>query len=213
MTPGQAPAHAARGAVLLPEQLPGLPPSPRPAESEQVPAAAPLVSRSFLLVGTSVAVTGVWGAVIWLSLHVVADSKLTSVALFVHLAALVAGFGAVLVVDWVGALWLLGRRALVDVLALARTCHAVIWAGLALLSLSGALLNPDLSALRTQVKLGLVLVLALNGVQAIALQSRLDALRGTPSRALLAWSSASALVSQAGWWTATLIGFLTHQSH
>ena len=204
MTITQQPAHL-RGAVLLPEHRPDIvPPEPEPV---------PLVSRAVLLVAAAGAVVAVWGAVLWLSLHVEADATLMSVALFAHLTALVAGFGAVLVVDWVGLLWVLGKRRLVDVVNLAHTCHVVIWLGLALLTLSGALLNPDLTALRTQVKLAVVLLLALNGVQAVALQKRLATVAGPPPRGLLLWSTGSAAISQVGWWTATLIGFLTHQSH
>jgi hypothetical protein len=195
-----------RGAVLLrPQPAPAEPPEPEPA-------VAPLLPAVLLLVLAGGAVATVWAASLWLSLHVEADATLHTVALFAHLVALTAGFGAVLVVDWCGLLWLLGRRRLEDVVDLARTCHAVIWAGLAALTLSGSLLHPDLGALRTQVKLGVVLVLALNGVQAVLLQRRLEAVSGAPARRLLLRVAASAGLSQAGWWTATAIGFLTHQA-
>lgn len=160
----------------------------------------------------ALAVCGVWAAAMWLSLHVQADETLHSVALFAHLSALVVGFGAVLVVDWCGLLWALGRRPLTEVLALAQTCHAVIWLGLVGLTLSGALLAPDLSALRTQVKLAAVLLLGLNGVQAFALHAQLQAAGGPLPGRLLRRAAATAVISQAGWWTATVIGFLTHQS-
>ena len=200
-----------RGAVLL-NVLDSPPLRPAaPAATEDQPA--PLLSPTVLLLSAAGAVSAVWAAAIWLSLHVEADATLTSVALFAHLSALVAGFGAVLVVDWCGLLWMLGKRRLIDVVNLAHTCHAVIWLGLAGLTLSGALLNPDLTALRTQLKLGVVLMLGLNGVQAIALQRRLDALVGAPPQRLLLRSTLSAGLSQAGWWTATVIGFLTHQAH
>lgn len=172
-----------------------------------------MVHPTALLLAAAGAVSAVWGAALWLSLHVETDQTLRAVALFVHLAALAAGFGAVLVVDWGGVLWMLGKRRLTDVLSLAHTCHAVIWFGLAALTVSGALLHPDLTTLRTQVKLGVVLGLALNGIQAHALQQRLEAVNGSPGRGLLLRSTVSASISQAGWWTATVIGFLTHQSH
>ena len=158
------------------------------------------------------AVCVVWAAACWLSLHVRADQALQTVALFVHLSALIVGFGAVLVVDWCGLLWALGRRSLIEVLALAQTCHAVIWLGLVGLTLSGALLSPDLTALSTQVKLAAVLLLGLNGVQAMSVHVRLHATGVPPPGRLLRRATATAFISQAGWWTATVIGFLTHQA-
>jgi hypothetical protein len=199
-----------RGAVLL--QLPAEVPQPRrrDAEAEQPDA---LISQRSLLLAAAGAAGAVWAGALWLSGHVHPDRTLTAVALFAHLTGLVAGLGAVLVVEWTGLLWLLGKRRLCDVLQLAHGCHLIIWLGLALLTLSGALLHPDLTALRTQVKLGAVLILALNGVQSVALQRRLAAVTGSPPRHLLVWSSGSAALSQTAWWTATVIGFLSHQAH
>ena len=185
---------------------------PQPAEVAPAELPAPLIGGGLLLVAAALAVCGVWAAALWLSVHVRADETLHSVALFAHLSALVVGFGAVLVVDWCGLLWALGRRPLTEVLALAQTCHAVIWLGLVGLTLSGALLAPDLAALRTQVKLAAVLLLGLNGVQAFSLHAQLQAAPGPLPGRLLRRAAATAVISQAGWWTATVIGFLTHQS-
>ncbi|WP_327418043.1 hypothetical protein [Streptomyces sp. NBC_01233] len=74
---------------------------------------------------------------------------------------------------------------------------------------AGAFLDPDLSSPLTCVKLGLVLVLSLNGVQASALRHRLAAVDGGPvSRALVIRGAVTASVSQAAWWGAVAIGFL-----
>src|SRR5262245_5099441 len=57
-------------------------------------------------------------------------------ALFIHLAGLVAGFGAVLVADMHGLLWLLGRRRLDQLLAVIHALHPMIWGGLLALTVS-----------------------------------------------------------------------------
>lgn len=159
-------------------------------------------------------VTG-WVAVLWVAGHAHADERLHQAALFVHLGSLVIGFGAVLAVDAVAALWLVGRRRLDQVIELVNALHVLIWVGLAGLMASGAFLAPDLSSARTTVKLGLVLVIGLNGVHAAALHHRLKTHADNStavSRRLLVRSLGSGALSQCGWWAATLIGFLNSQS-
>jgi hypothetical protein len=138
-------------------------------------------------------------------------------ALFVHLVSLVAGFGAVLVADVHGVLWMLGRRRLDQLLAVTHTLHAMIWSGLLGLTLSGVLLHPALSLPRTRIKLGLVLVAGLNGLWVGALSKRLARQRASlhPSaidRRLMVSVMASGAISQAAWWGATLVGFLATTS-
>ncbi|MFJ8039506.1 hypothetical protein ACIRBX_03200 [Kitasatospora sp. NPDC096147] len=149
-----------------------------------------------------------WAASAWTAGHVRTAPALHTAALLVHLVSLVAGFGAVLAVDYVGALWLFGRRTLCQVLDLAAPLHVPIWGGLAGLTLSGILLEPRLDSGLTRLKLVLVLLIALNGVQALALQRRLAHYGDRrPPRPLLLRGAASALLSQLGWWGALLIGF------
>ncbi|GGP77382.1 hypothetical protein [Streptomyces melanogenes] len=160
----------------------------------------------------SLAVCAGWAATTWIALHLQADATLHTAALFVHLASLVLGFGAVLAVDYYGALWLMGRKTLREVLDFTAPLHVPVWVGLGGLLFSGAFLHPDLGSPLTCVKLGLVLVLALNGVQASALHRRLAAVNGEPVRpALLIRSAVTAAVSQAAWWGAVTIGFLNSQ--
>lgn len=136
-------------------------------------------------------------------------TPLTSqVALFAHLACLVLGFGAVLSVDWVAMLWVLRRRALVDVLNTASNVHVPIWAGYTGLVLTGLLLEPHIDVLRTQIKLAVVLAIGLNGLLAMWLHLLLQA---CPRRRVLTASVVCAGVSQAGWWSATVIGFMNAQ--
>ncbi|MDT0452317.1 hypothetical protein [Streptomyces hesseae] len=179
------------------------------------PVSTPLVARSVLISAAATGVCAVWAAAVWAAVHLRADPLLHDVALFVHLACLIVGFGAVLTVDWLGLLWLLGKRPLPDVLRTADAVHVPIWLGLAGLVGSGVLLHPDPGAPLTRIKLGLVLLVALNGLHARTLQPRLTALvagarspSGVSRRALVARCAAGVLVSQLGWWGAIVIGFL-----
>ncbi|MEV6552862.1 hypothetical protein AB0M57_29765 [Streptomyces sp. NPDC051597] len=159
----------------------------------------------------SLAVCAGWAATIWIAQHLKADATLHTAALFTHLACLVLGFGAVLAIDYYGALWLTGRKTLREVLDFTAPLHTPVWLGLAGLLFSGAFLKPDLTSPLTCVKLVLVLVLALNGIQASALHRRLAATSGEPSRPLLIRSTMTAAVSQGAWWGAVTIGFLNSQ--
>ena len=152
-----------------------------------------------------------WAAVLWISQQLTVTGPARDLALFAHLVSLVAGMGAVLTVDWAGLQWLRGRRSLADVLELTSTAHVLIWLGLAGLVASGAFLSPDLTAVATLTKLGTVLLVALNGVQAHALLHRLQECL-EPGPALLRRIAASATVSQACWWTALVIGYLNSRS-
>ncbi|MEV6972679.1 hypothetical protein [Kitasatospora sp. NPDC093806] len=170
--------------------------------------------RRMRVAGAVAAVCLLWGASAWTAGHLHSDPALHTVALFAHLAALVVGFGAVLAIDYYGLLWVLGRRTLREVVDFTAPLHVPVWGGLAGLTLSGVLLEPRLDAGLTQLKLFLVLLIALNGVYATTLHRRLAAYgeRRPPAR-LLARGAGSALVSQAGWWGAVLIGFYNTQQH
>ena len=153
-----------------------------------------------------------WAAMMLAGPHMPAPADIRPFALFVHLAALVLGMGAVLSLDWFGLMWLLGRQDLVSLVRAAQVAHTPIWIGLAGLSVSGVLLAPDTSAPLTLVKLVAVLVVALNGLAAATVQRRMLALHGSgPPRRLLLTAVLVATVSQAGWWTATVVGFLNAQ--
>lgn len=148
-----------------------------------------------------------------MSNHLHADPTLQTAARFLHVAALVVGLGAVLAVDWFAVLWLLGRRRLADILNTACTLQVPIWLGLAGLMTTGLFLNPDLTSPLTQIKLGLVLAITLNGLYAHRLGQHLDRYRDQPvPRSLLVQSGVAATVSQLGWWGASLIGFINSQS-
>ena len=144
--------------------------------------------------------------------HLPAATGVRPFALFVHLAALVLGMGAVLSLDWFGLMWMLGRQDLLSLVRAAQVAHTPIWLGLVGLTLSGVLLSPDTTAAPTVVKLLAVLAVGINGLAAARVQRRLLALGGAaPPRPLLAASVGVATLSQVGWWTATLVGFLNAQ--
>ena len=148
----------------------------------------------------------------WMSLHLHVDATLHTAALFVHLASLVLGFGAVLAADYNALLYLAGRCTLRDVLDSTARLHVPIWTGLAGLVASGVMLHPDLGSAPTRIKLGLVLALTVNGLQAGLLNRRL-AQQDTspPAPRLMVWGAATALVSQICWWGAVVIGFRNSQ--
>ncbi|MGN9778128.1 hypothetical protein ACTMS0_20535 [Micromonospora sp. H33] len=153
-----------------------------------------------------------WTAMFLGAPHVGASEGVRQLALFGHLAALVLGFGAVLTLDWFALMWLLRRRTLATVMQVARGVHAPIWLGLGGLTLSGVLLAPDTSAPLTVVKLVAVLAVAINGLCARQVQRRLAELNGEiPPRRLLLTAALVMVISQAGWWTATAVGFLNAQ--
>ncbi|MFI5527585.1 hypothetical protein ACIA8O_03410 [Kitasatospora sp. NPDC051853] len=205
--PQSDPAVPAHGGELSHAPVPAPASVAAPAAAE-APASGAAVRHGLLCLGLA----AFWAASAWTAAHVRAAPPLHTAALLVHLVSLVAGFGAVLAVDYVGTLWLLGRRTLCQVLDLAAPLHVPIWGGLAGLTLSGVLLEPHLDSGLTQLKLVLVLLIALNGVQAGALQRRLERYgEQRPPRPLLLRGGLSALVSQLGWWGALLIGFYNAQ--
>ncbi|BCJ75038.1 hypothetical protein CS0771_45820 [Catellatospora sp. IY07-71] len=153
-----------------------------------------------------------WGTLLAAAPYLPTSSGIRPVALFVHLAAVVLGFGAVLTLDWSGLMWLLGRQDLATLVSVARVVQTPIWLGLGLLVVSGAQLSPDTSSPLTVVKLVAVLAVALNGQWAGRVQERLACLgNARPSRRLLGAAVLVATISQAGWWTATLVGFISAQ--
>ncbi|WP_229845112.1 hypothetical protein [Streptomyces cinnamoneus] len=156
--------------------------------------------------GAAVAASAAWAGSVWVSVHVQADASLHTAALFAHLVGLVLGFGAVLVADYHGLLWMTGRCTLREAVGSAGRLHLPIWAGLAVLVLSGMMLHPDPSATLTRIKLVLVLALTLNGLQAGLLNKRMAGQPAAPRH--LIWGGATALISQICWWGAVVIGFL-----
>ncbi|MDQ0620011.1 hypothetical protein [Arthrobacter globiformis] len=139
--------------------------------------------------------------------------ELHRIGLAAHILALVLSFGTILVVDWLGLLWLMGKVHMHESPKLEAAAKPLIWGGLALLLASGALIQPDITNPVTAVKLGCVLVLMLNGLSIAPAMHKMFALpretrfselgRRLRLRLLIALS-----ISQACWWTAVLIGLV-----
>lgn len=160
-----------------------------------------------------VAVAAGWAASIWISTLLAPPAWLHAVALFVHLASLVVGLGAVLMVEWYALLWATEWRSVRDLRQVDLTLKPPIWAGLIGLLASGALLQPHLDSPATVVKLIAVLIVSLNGVALTRWTSYLARFparmrfRTLPMRARVRFVG-SAVLSQVAWWTAVVIGML-----
>jgi hypothetical protein len=154
-----------------------------------------------------------WLASALIGHHVDCGPDLHRIGLAVHILALVLSFGTILVVDWLGVLWLLGKVEIHTPGRLEAAAKPLIWGGLSLLLASGALIHPDLANPVTVVKLVCVLVLMLNGLGIAPAMHRLLALpahtRFTElTRRLRVRLMTALTVSQACWWTAVLIGLV-----
>lgn len=183
-------------------------PRPLPAHAEHDHTPVRNLSPGWVQAVGGLAVTATWAAAVWTSVHVEADPMLHRTALFVHLASLLFGFGFVLALDWAALQWLVGRLTLEQLSATISALQAPIWGGLLGLVTSGVLLGADPTRPLTALKLGLVLVVGLNGINASSIHRHLSASGATLPRRLLVRSVIAAGVSQAGWWGAVLIGFV-----
>ncbi|GAA1956002.1 hypothetical protein [Microbacterium deminutum] len=167
---------------------------------------------------------GYWGVMLslylslWLGTMLVPPRWLHMSMLFAHLASIIVGLGAAVFLEFNGLLWMIGRRTLADLRHTERSVSALAWIGILGLFASGAFLQPNLQAPLTEIKMLAVLVVAMNGVAMTRLTADLARLpsqmpfRSVPPRVRL-WCVWSALVSQAGWWTAVVIGMLNTASH
>lgn len=164
-----------------------------------------------------VAVAAGWAASIWISTLLAPPAWLHSLALFVHLASVIVGLGAVLVVEWYGLLWMTEWRSVRELRQVDRTLKLPIWVGLIGVLASGALLQPNLDDPITLVKLGAVLVLSLNGVAITRWTTYFGRFPRKMRFGALPWRArfrfiSSAVVSQIAWWTAVFIGMLNSTS-
>lgn len=172
---------------------------------------APQVGRFLPLNATLVILA--WCTSVAVGASFVAQPWLFRLSLAVHVISLAVAFGAVLMVDWHGFLWLIRRRGIHEMGRLEHAARPVIWGGIAGLLVSGALLHPAVSSGVTQLKLAAVLVLMLNGVTLDPVVHQLHAnpadtlFRGL-RRGTRIHMVASMILSQLCWWTAVVVGFI-----
>jgi hypothetical protein len=150
---------------------------------------------------------------LWLGATLVPPEWLHYASLFAHLASVIVGLGAAVLLETKGLLWTTGRRTLDELRQTERTVTPLAWLGIVGLLGTGAFLQPDLADPLTALKMLAVFVVALNGVAMTRLSRELMRLpprvrfSSLPAR-MRAWCIWSAVVSQAGWWTAVVIGML-----
>ena len=166
-----------------------------------------------LVLALSAAAAAAWLLSVTLSTAVHVDSFVHNIAVVLHVMCMVVAFGAIILLDWHGFLWLIGRRKLAETIRLDGAATPLIWGGLAGMLATGVFLNPHLNNPMTDVKLAAVLVLSLNGIMLIPLMRRLVRLPDRASFKDLAVGQRTHLlvclvISQACWWTAITIGFI-----
>jgi len=166
-----------------------------------------------LVAALSAAAAAAWLLSVTLSTAVHVDTYVHHVAVVLHVLSMVVAFGAVVLVDWHGFLWLLGRRDLAETIRLDGAATPLIWGGLAGMLATGVFLNPHLNNPMTDLKLAAVLVLSLNGIMLIPLMRRLARLTPDASFKDLAAGQRVHLllclvISQLCWWTAIVVGFI-----
>jgi hypothetical protein len=146
-------------------------------------------------------------AAVFASSRISAPPFVQSIALFGHLISLIVGLGSVLGVDYLGLLWFLHRLPLEVMLRHAHRISPLIWLGLCGLVLTGSLMQPQLSAPLTLIKMACVVGVGVVGV--LALSTKRAMIRGMPtvSPSLLHRGLLLAALSQTLWWSAVLIGF------
>ncbi|MBO1266699.1 hypothetical protein J1902_01660 [Arthrobacter sp. PO-11] len=159
------------------------------------------------------AVAAAWIASVSIGSTITVDPLISRFAVIIHIMSLVLSFGAILLLDWVGFLWLTGRRRLHETSRLESAAGPLIWGGMAGLLASGALVHPDITSPITQLKLGAILALLLNGILLIPFMRRLHAMpQGTRfadlPRRIHVRLIACLTISQVSWWTAIVIGFI-----
>jgi hypothetical protein len=134
------------------------------------------------------------------------------IALFVHLVCLIMGFGAVMVIDTCGLLWILKKTKLEFVNRVADVTQRLIWTGWFGLVLSGTVLLTIKGFIDnlTAVKLFFVAMLGVNGIFLHLMKKNLEGLKvGQKMPALVKFRMGiTSTISQLGWWGAIVIGFL-----
>lgn len=132
--------------------------------------------------------------------------------LAVHLVSLIAGMGAVVVIDVFGLLWFFKKTNTVFVVRVAHVTQRLIWIGWTGLVLSGIgliVLKGYIDNL-TIIKLYFVVLIGANGMFLHTIKKTLEHIsdRAKIPPWLLFRVGLATVISQIGWWGAITIGFL-----
>lgn len=158
--------------------------------------------------------TACWGLSLWLSTLITVNVHfIHDVAIVLHILAMVLSFGAIMLLDWHGFLWLINKRKLGETVRLDGAAGPLIWIGMAGLLATGPFLEPNLDDMLTDIKLVAVLLLMLNGILLMPLMNKLDRMRIDTTFVGLTTGQRihmlfCLMVSQICWWTAIAIGFI-----
>lgn len=140
------------------------------------------------------------------------DIQTYHILAFIHLISLIVGFGAVVVVDTFGLLWVMKKVSLQTVNQTANITQRLIWLGWLGLVISGTILVVMRGSVShiTMVKIFFVAMLGVNGIFLHLIKKNFDKLIGATSippiyKFRIALTST---ISQLGWWGAIVIGFL-----
>jgi hypothetical protein len=143
--------------------------------------------------------------------NIVMDISPFYIFLFIHLASLVVGFGAVVVTDTYGLLWMLGKKKMTEITAIADVTEKLIWIGWTGLVLSGSCLLYMKGYIDnlTWIKLFFVAMLGVNGIFLYRINKALKVIGDNPMpKQLFFRIGLASTISQIGWWGAVLIGFV-----
>jgi hypothetical protein len=134
------------------------------------------------------------------------------ILLFVHLGALILGFGSVLVTDLYGMLWIRDRVRFRELVRLSGVTGNFVWIGWGLMVATGIpliILKGEIDQLMI-LKFLAVAMVGVNGIPLHRLQGQMQSFGSgddVPARFMFRLGLAL-FVSQLGWWGAILIGFL-----
>lgn len=131
---------------------------------------------------------------------------------FIHLISLVIGFGAVVVIDAFGLLWVMKKINLQIVNQTANITQRLIWLGWVGLVVTGTILVLRRGSISniSMVKVFFVAMLGLNGIFLHLIKKNFNKLANLDSIPTIYKFriTLTSLISQVGWWGAIVIGFL-----
>lgn len=135
--------------------------------------------------------------------------------LFLHLVFLIIGFGSVMVIDTCGLLWLLKKVKLSFTMSVAKITQPLIWMGWSGMVLTGIplLWIKDVVSSLSTLKIFFVILIGINGIYLHFIKKSFEGISDSESipKILYFRISFATFVSQLGWWSSIMIGFLNNK--